>query len=606
MVKHQTILQSFFDRVTKLGDAHVALAAIRGDQWREWTWSEYGERVCSTACAMAEMGFRAGDKVAILAANCPEWLWVDMAAMCLGGAGAGIYPSDLRDQVEYITEHSEARFLFVDSLEQLAKTDSFRSDMDSLTAVVVFHVDEAQLPDDPKVISYDAFLERGRARMESDPGWVEGVARAVEPASFGMMVYTSGTTGRPKGAMYSHRNIIFEAEVIADELGSEGSTTISFLPLCHIAERLQGELVAIYSGNTVKFARSIDTLREDLVTVRPSLLVVVPRLWEKFYAAIRVRQSQMTGVAAWLFGQTLAVGAKVRDLRNRGEAVTGLLAWQWSVLDRLVAQKLKIGLGLDRCVAFASGAAPLSAEISAYFGALGIDIREVYGQTESVGVLTANPEGGVRPGTVGKALPGVELRISEQGEVLARGDLVFLGYYKSPEATAEAIDSQGWLHTGDVGEICDEGYLRITDRLKDIIVTAGGKNVAPQNIENLLKAYPGISQVVVIGDKKPYLVALVTLDESDLERLTEGLPDAGQSVAELATSPAVIERIQGYVDEVNTRLARYETIKYFEMLPRDLSIEEEEITPTLKVKRRVVQRKHAPLIESMYEGVRGT
>lgn len=276
------------------------------------------------------------------------------------------------------------------------------------------------------------------------------------------------------------------------------------------------------------------------------------------------------------------------------------MAAEWNLLEKLVVSKLKEALGLDRCTAFISGAAPLAGEISAFFGALGIDIRETYGQTESVGVISVNPEFGVRPGTVGKPLEGSEVRIGDQGEILARGPHVFRGYYKNDRATQETVDPDGWLHTGDVGEFTEEGYLRITDRLKDIIVTAGGKNVAPQNIENKLKLHLGISQVVVIGDKRPYLVALVTLDETMTEGLCDsvGIPHA--PVADLAEDPAVRARIQDYVDTENATLARYETIKYFQVLPRDLTVEAEEVTPTLKVKRRIVQTNYADRIEAMY------
>ena len=558
--------------------------------------------VSRTACGLKALGFTAGDRVTILSSNCPEWVWADLAAMCLGGGGAGIYPNDLPDQVEYVNEHSEARVAFVDTVEQLAKTDGFRSRLDSLQKVVVFHASDAELPDDPKVISFEAFLEGGKSLYETEPGAIEGEARAISMDTVCMMVYTSGTTGRPKGATYDHANLAFEGELLARELGGDDNVSISFLPLCHIAERLQGEIVAIQCGNAVWFAESIDRLKDNLLEVRPTILLCVPRLWEKFYAGIRAGFGEATGVKKVLVDRTMAVGARVCELRNRGGEPRGLLAAEWGLLEKLVVSKLKGKLGLDRCTAFISGAAPLAGEISAFFGALGIDIRETYGQTESVGVISVNPEFGVRPGTVGKPLEGSEVRIGDQGEILARGPHVFRGYHKNERATQETVDPDGWLHTGDVGEFTEEGYIRITDRLKDIIVTAGGKNVAPQNIENKLKLHPGISQVVVIGDKRPYLVALVTLDETATEAFCGSLGIPHAPIADLAESTEVHARIQEYIDTENATVARYETIKYFQVLPRDLTVEAEEVTPTLKVKRRVVQVAYADRIESMYAG----
>lgn len=600
MNKHATILATFFERVHELGTSRVALAAKRSGRWREWSWAEYGEMVSRTACGLRALGFAAGDRVTILAANTPEWLWADLAAMSCGGAAAGIYLNDLPDQVRYVNEHSDAKIAFVDTLENLAKTDSFRGGLESLDKVVVFAADEAELPDDPEVISFAQLLELGRAEYEADPGRVERDAREIDSEAIGMVVYTSGTTGRPKGALYSHANIVFEAEVLAAELGGDHAISISFLPLCHIAERLQGELVAIACGNSVYFAESLETVKEDLLEVRPTLLLCVPRLWEKFHAGISAKFAAETGLKARLIAATQKLGAEVYLLRNSGRAPAGMLALKWRLVERLVVNKLRIALGLDRCQNFISGAAPLAAEIADFFGALGMDIREVYGQTESIGVISVNPRGGIRSGTVGVALAGTEVRIAEEGEIQARGPHVFAGYLKDEDATRETVDEQGWLHTGDVGEIDAKGYIRVTDRLKDIIVTAGGKNVAPQNIENRLKLVPAISQVVVIGDRRPYLVALVTLDEGALGPLCDNLDVAIASAAELAGNEKINRAIQASIKDVNQDLARHETIKKFVVLPRELSVDAGEITPTLKLKRRVIQRKWAEEIEALY------
>ena len=596
----ETLLQVFFDQVQRLGQGRAAMRQKRHGHWHTWSWKEYGEQVIRTAYGLRALGVESGSRIAILAGNGPEWLFADMAVMALGGAAAGIYPNELAQGVEYVTRHCAATVLVVDSPAQLAKTALWRDELPGLRAVVIIHPD-LTTPLGGKVLSWEQLLERGAAAYAADGGALERQARQVRAGDLAMLVYTSGTTGPSKGAMYSHSNLLFEARALKEIMDEEGMSTLSFLPLCHIAERLQAELVGILAGTTVNFAESLEKVKDNLLEVRPTVMLAVPRLWEKFYAALQAKFAEATGAKKLLIERTLRVGSQVATLRNAGQAIPLPLLLQWLVLRRLVVDKLKAALGFDRCRLFLSGAAPLNKTIAEFFGALDMDIHEAYGQTECVGVSNLNPRSRVRFGTVGKSITGCAVRIAADGEILVKGPNVFLGYLNDPAGTAEAVDTEGWLHTGDVGEFTSEGYLRITDRKKDIIVTAGGKNVAPQNIEGKLKTYPGISQAVIIGDKMKYLVALITLDPLAAPALCASLGLEPAPVSDLAQVPAVRARVQTYVDAVNATEPQYARIKYFAILPRDLSLEEGEITPSLKVKRRVVQQKHAVLIESMQQ-----
>ncbi len=596
----ETILQVFFDQVHEIGKARSALVAKRGGDWISWTWEDYGAEVCRAARGLRALEVGPGDRVVILSANRPEWLFVDLAAMCLGAAGIGAYPNDLSDNVRYLVEHARAKVLVVDTGEQLDKTRAWRDRVDTLRWVIV--LDPEGVESAGKVLTWHEVLEQADPSLLPD-SVLEEEARRIPAEQLAMIVYTSGTTGPPKGAMYSHANLLYESQALKTILVRDEQvlTTLSFLPLCHIAERLQGELVAILAGATVHFAESLDKLKDNLAEVRPTVLLAVPRVWEKFYAAIRAQFDAATGLTRLLVERTLSAGTVVAHCRNHGVPIPLLVQAQWRILRPLVVDRLKTALGLERVSIFLSGAAPLSRTVAEFFGALDMDIHEVYGQTECVGVCTVNPPGAIRFGTVGLPQAGCEVILGDDQEVLVRGPNVFLGYLDDPEATREAVDDQGWLHTGDVGTFTPEGYLIITDRKKDIIVTAGGKNVAPQNIENILKTYPGVSQVVVTGDRRKYLVALIALDPGASDALSAAAGLSSFPVEVLREREEVREVVQKYVDEVNASLPGYSRIKYFRFLPRELSVEAGEMTPSLKVKRRVVEARYRDLIETMYD-----
>ena len=594
----KTLLSIFFDQVHRFGNKRVALREKRGDEWRDWSWADYGEQVSRVAEGFRALGLGKGSRIAVLAENSPEWLFTDIAAMSIGGASVGVYPTELSENIRYLVEHSGASVLVLDTPEQLAKTDAWRKEIPSLKKVVIIKPHSDTELDD-SVITWKELLDSGAGDYEEEPGKVEKEARSQKLDQLAMLVYTSGTTGPPKGAMYSHSNLIYEASAVSHILNMDDLTTISFLPMSHIAEKLQGQLIAILLGGTVNFAESIEKLKDNLVEVRPTCLLCVPRVWEKFHAAITAKFSEATGLKKMLFNMTLSTGRQAVLLRNQGQALPFFKSVRRWLLKQLVVKKLKAAMGLDRCQIYASGAAPLSKKISLFFGSLDIDIHEVYGLTESVGVCTANPIERIRFGTVGIPIEGCKVTIAEDGEICVEGPNVFMGYLNDEAATAEAIE-KGVLKTGDIGEFDEEGYLVITDRKKDIIVTAGGKNVAPQNIENRLKTYPGISQVVVIGDKKRYLTALITLDPSATDKLCIDVGVSPQPPEMLLENKAIRERLQEYIDEINEEEARYAGIKRFSILKHELTADRGEVTPSLKIKRSAVLQNYSHIINAMY------
>ncbi len=583
-------------RLLQQSDQHTSTPALRWREdrrWRELSWEEYRLRALDFGAGLIDLGLEPGDTVGLLSHNQPRWVLSDMGILAAGGVSVPAYPNSIPTQVKYLLSHSEARICVAADGEQLRKIEQVWDELPDLQTVVLLDDSEHHV-DGERVLGFWDVLERGR---KAGLAAVEARIEALDPAGMATIVYTSGTTGPPKGAMLSHQNLVFMADSILQVLVVDDShSSLSFLPLSHVAERLQGEVVAITAGITVNYAEDLTTITRDLGETNPTLLLCVPRLWEKIYATIQSGVADAPPLRKRIFDWAVAAGEARFEVENRGATPNPALLARYAVADRLVFSKLRARLGMTHVEALASGAAPLSKAVGTFFAGLGLKIQEVYGQTECTGVCTANPQGRLKFGTVGPPVPGVEVRIAEDGEILVRGPNVFLGYFKQPEATAETV-VDGWLLTGDIGEFDDEGYLRITDRKKDIIVTAGGKNVAPQNIENLLKPQRGVSQVVVVGDKRKFLSALITLDREEMGAvLDQDLPE----MASCVDHKGVLEVLQGYVDTVNTDLASYETIKKFRVLPKDFTVEDDELTPTLKVKRRVIQKKYEALIDAFY------
>jgi len=563
--------------------------------WHDIPWDSYRRRALTVAAALQARGLERGDLVATLCTNRVEWLVWDMAALMLGCVTVPIYPTSIADAVGYIVGHSGSKAILAEDGAQMAKLLSLEEGSTALQLIVLVEGES----EDERVVTWEALVDQGGALSDSQDA-IEAAVDDLEPGAMATIVYTSGTTGPPKGAMLSHTNMMAMAESLASVLRLDHEqSSLSFLPLSHIAERLQGQIMAIRIGYTVNMGEGLLKVAENLVETEPTLLVCVPRLWEKYYSKISAGLEGAPPLRRKLFDWATGVGLAGHHALATTGSMPPTLRVQYDVADRLVLGKLRQRLGMARGKAFVSGAAPLSADIGRFFASLGIVIQEVYGQTECTGVCTYNPVDGVRYGTVGLAAPGIEVKIADDGEILVRGDNVFLGYFKNPEATAETV-VDGWLLTGDVGAMDGDGYVRITDRKKDIIVTAGGKNVSPQNIENRLKTFEGISQVVVVGDKRKFLSALVTLDDEGLEELWSR-DDRKLPPAEARAADADVQRhIQRCIDEVNKGLNSYETLKKFRVLTEDFTVESGELTPSLKVKRRVIQRRYEDLIDAFY------
>jgi long-chain acyl-CoA synthetase len=572
----------------------VALRFKDSGIWRDISWAGYWRRAQAAGAGLRSLGLEPGDMVAMVSTNRVEWLVGDLGTLAIGCVSVPVYPSSIADAVAYVVGHCGAKAVFVEDAEQARKIQEFRAKLPELEHVIAFEPDG--IANVEGLISWDDLLERGHdGRDAVDEGLAE-----LDEAALATIIYTSGTTGPPKGAMISHRNMMAMAESLAGALeAGEGDSSLSFLPLSHVAERLQGQVMAIRVAYTVNMGEGLPAVAANLVEVEPTILVCVPRLWEKYYARIQSSLEDAPTLRRKLFDWATGVGLAAFHMRSEEGRITPSLKVQLDVADRLVLSKLRKKLGMGRGRKFLSGAAPLSAEVGRFFASLGIVIQEVYGQTECVGVCTFNPTERPRFGTVGIGLSGMEVRIAEDGEIMVKGPNVFMGYLKNPEATAETV-VDGWLATGDVGVMDEQGYVRITDRKKDIIVTAGGKNVSPQNIENRIKTFPGISQAVVVGDKRKFLSALITLDREGLEEIW-GRQDRKLPVDEaLPDDDDVKKLLRGYVDQVNGGLSSYETVKKFAILPRDFTVEDGELTPSLKVKRRVIQRTHVAMIDAFY------
>jgi long-chain acyl-CoA synthetase len=555
--------------------------------WRGTSWSDYAADVRTAAKAMIALGFQKGQSVAILGFNRPEWNTFNVACMAAGGAPAGIYTTCSAVEVQYIVHHCEAPFVLVENVDQWKKIEAQRENLPALRHVVMMK--GAPTINDPLVLSWDAFMQK--AAQVSDEEFLKRLD-ALEPTGLATLIYTSGTTGPPKGVMLSHRNLTWTADVSRDisRLTSQ-DTNLSYLPLSHIAEQMFTLHGPISNGNAVYFAESIEAVPDNLKEVQPTVMFGVPRIWEKFHAGISAKLNEAKGAKKRLLDWARGVATEVNLLKAQGKEPDLKLTLQYELAKKLVFSKLKQAIGLGNARMCISGAAPIAKEVLEFFASLDVVIFEVYGQSEDTGPTSFNQFGRTRFGSVGPKLPGIEVRIAEDGEIQVRGPNVFLGYYKDPEATAEAL-VDGFLCSGDLGQFDKDGFLFITGRKKDIIITAGGKNIAPKNIEAALKNDELIAEAVVIGDRRKFLSALVTLDDAAVARL--GVSGKAHE------SPRVRELIQQRVDQINRDLARVEQVKKFVVLPRPFTIDSGELTPTLKIKRKKVGENWAKEIESLY------
>ena len=570
--------------------------------WRSWTWNQTADAVREIGAGLISLGFAPGETAAVLANTTVDWVLADLAILSAGGVCNGIYPTDAASQVQYLCEDSRTTILFVEDDEQLDKALEVKEQLPLLRKVIVFDMEGLRKLQHPDVLSLDALRALGRAQLAQTPKAVEERAAACKPEDLAILVYTSGTTGKPKGAMHLHKGLVYAIRgyntLVAQD---ERDERMCFLPLCHIAERLGGEYFALYTGAKLNFVENPETIPENVREIAPTVFTAVPRVWEKFYSAVMISLKEAGALQQGVYAWGIGVGQRIADLVLAKQSVGAWLKVQFIVAQWLALNNVRKLIGVHHARYLVTGAAPISPELVRWYMALGLPMLEVWGMTETCGASTGVPAGGMKPGSIGPAAPFNEVKLDPAtGEILVRGPNVFAGYLNQPEKTAETIDKDGWLHTGDVGVVDEEGYFRITDRMKDIIITAGGKNITPSELENELKFSPYITDAVVIGDRRPYLTVIVMIDQENVEKFAQDQDVPFSNYASLTRAPEVQALIQTELDRVNKKFARVEQIKKFFLLDKQLTAEDEELTPTMKLKRKLVEKKYEAQIQAMY------
>ncbi len=580
-----------------------ALVSKEGDGFRTRTWSDYRDEASRIALAIRHLaGVDHGDHVALMMTNRPEHVLADVGVLLAGATPVSIYNTLTAEQVAYIAGNCDAKVAVVEDAAFLERFDRVRDQLPALQLIVVVEPAGVDVGRDD-VMTYAQLVAAGAQALETGQGELENAWRAVNPDDAVTLIYTSGTTGPPKGVVVTHRGLLYQLAITGQLLDVEsGQRGISYLPLAHVAERMTTHYLGIRNAGTVYFVREVSQVLETLQEARPHIFMAVPRVWEKMHAALLAKIASAEDERKRKLGlKAIEVGmAKVRAELDGGQAPLKLRL-QYALFDRLVFAKIREGLGLDELRYALSGAAPISAELLIFFQAIGIEILEVYGMTESTAVITANRTGEIRIGTVGQPLPGIEVRIAPDGELLARGPIVTPGYWRRDEATAEAIDADGWLHTGDLASMDDDGFVRIVGRKKELIITAGGKNLSPNNIEEAIKPRsPIIGQICAVGDERPFISALIVLDAESLPGWCESNGVPFDSVAAAAQHDAVIAEVGRAVEAGNQELARVEQVRQWAIVPTEWTAESEELTPSLKLKRSVIHTKYADVIDGLY------
>jgi len=585
----------FFDRVTASPDSE-AFRFPRGEAWESVTWTQVGDKVEALAAGLIALGVEPEQRVGIASGTRYEWILADLAVMCAAGATTTVYPSTNAEDTVYILGDSESRVVFAENDEQIKKLTEHRAELPHVGKVVTFD----GTTDGDWIISLDDLAELGAAKLAEQPDVVRTTSEAISPDQLATLIYTSGTTGRPKGVRLRHKSWVFEGEAIrVQNILDESDLQFLWLPMSHSFGK-----VLLSAQLACGFASAVDGRVERIVdncaAVKPTFMGAAPRIFEKAYSRIQTMQAAEGGAKEKIFHKAFEVGLKVEQLKREGKSIPLPLKVQHGLFDKLVFSKVRERFG-GRVRFFISGAAALNREIAEWFNAAGIVILEGYGMTENSAGGTVNHPDENRIGTVGRALPGAEVKIGDGDEVLLRGPHVMEGYHNQPEETSRALDADGWLHTGDKGSLDADGFLTITGRIKELFKTSGGKYIAPPAIESKFKAIcPYASQFMVFGNEKNYVVALVTLDPDAMTGWAAENGMEGSSYTELVRSDAVKTMVAGYVDELNTKLNRWETIKKWELLDHDLTVESGELTPSMKVKRTVVEDNHKAVIDSMY------
>jgi long-chain acyl-CoA synthetase len=586
-IEGKTVARAFLDTVAARGDA-VALRWKEGDDWHEMTWNDYRDRVARLAGGLKERGVSRGDRIVMMMRNCPEFHLVDMAALMLGATPVSIYNSSAPDQIAYLVGHCEAVLGIVEDDGFLARFEGIRGELPTMTQLGVVR---------PGELAADFTLDD---LLASEPLDLDAAAAEGDGEDLATVIYTSGTTGPPKGVMISNRNVLFMVESLREVMdtdGLAGKRLVSYLPMAHIAERTVGHYQHAILGTEVSTCPEPTQIAAYCGAVRPHVMFGVPRVWEKFHAGVTAALSA-DPEKAQKFEEAVEAAGPIALRRSWGTATEEDEA-TWAFLDDVAFKGVRELLGLDHLEMAISGAAPIPAPLLTWFRAIGVPMSEVYGMSENTGAMTWTPEK-IKPGTVGPAMPGTEVRLAEDGEVICRGPHVFQGYLKAPDKTAETLTDDGWLHTGDIGEMDDDGYLRIVDRKKELIITAGGKNVSPANLEAALKMIPLVGQAAAIGDQRPFISALVVLDPDNAPIWASQRGIEFETLADLAESPEVIAEIEGYLPEVMSSFNNAEAVKKVKVIGEEWLPDSDVLTPTSKLKRRGIHARYAAEIESLY------
>lgn len=602
-IEGQTLCSVFAATVARLGDAEALVGKAPGGERRSLSWNQYRERVREVALGFHALGVTPKSFGVIMARNRPEYVIADLGLVHAGATPVGLYNTLAPEQVSYIANHCDARVAIVEDAAFLAKFQAARAEMPKLERIVLLE----GTSDDPSVVTWDQLLATGRAAHERDPHAFDGLWQGVSPDDTLTLIYTSGTTGPPKGVMDTHRSSLWVIEALRRVVAtSEEDRVVSYLPLAHAADRFLFYYTSIVSGQTTAFCPDMTQIVPTLLETRPTLFGGVPRVWEKLHAGLTSaitkepdEQKRRTVLGA------LEVARKVVGLEQRGEPVPDELRQQRAKAEPIFAA-IRARIGLDRVKHTVTGAAPTPHEVLEFFHAIGVPIAEVWGMSELGVIATCNPPDRIKIGSIGTVVPGVEARLAPDGELQVRGGMVMRGYYKDPEKTAETIDPEGWLSTGDIATVDADGFYTIVDRKKELIITAGGKNISPANLESLLKAHPLVGQACVIGDNRSYLTALITLDGQVAPAWATAHGIASQAIADLATHPDVHAEVGRAVAAVNAHVSRVENIRKWTILPTEWTAESEELTPTLKLKRRVIVDKYVKTIAAMYDGAVGS
>ena len=595
-----TLVKLFVERCKALGERTAHREKDYGI-WLSYSWRDYLEHVKLIGHGLASLGMQRGDVASILSEDNKEWVYTDIAVQCMGGITSGVYTTDSASQLAYLVNDSNSRFLFLENDEQLDKFLTIQDEIPNLEKVIVYDREGLHDFHDDRVMFIEELYDLGRVHEKNNPGLLETEVAKSKPDDTAILVYTSGTTGQPKGAMISNQNIMFSLSTGVVTLPTLSlDEQVCFLPLCHILERFISVFTPISAKSTVNFAESPETVFDNVQEVSPHIFTAVPRVWEKVYSRISIMVGDATPLGQWAYRQALAAGAALAEYEERDAQPSAFVRLRYAIWDALVLKNIRRMIGVDRLRRGTTGAAPISPDLLTWFKSIGVDLYEGYGMSESAGIISLNTMEHNKVGSVGQVVPGGQLRIGDGDEIQYKASNVFQGYWKQPEKTQESFTDDGWLRTGDIGFLDNEGYLKITGRLKDIIITAGGKNITPAEIENKLKFSPYISDAVVIGDKRKFLSCLIMIDQENVEKFAQDGRIPFGDFASLCAAPEIQELIENVVDSVNSDFSRVEQIKSFRLIDVLLTAEDDELTATMKLKRSFVEQKHKSLIEEMY------